>query len=379
MNKLVIRNRYVYLFLIQALTVLLLYKFLPGRVPLTQTAFQPDSINSLCMGISRFQSNLDSINLVLDSIAKTFYADGFQLACSPEITPPYRTRLFLSFLIGMFSLLGPWWFVLLPSIIIYFALGFIYWLIINRYHKNLTIKELIWYVPFLSPHIGWFLANVMTEGPLLLFLLLISYITYVNQIQKRSVELILIGVLATLSLFTKQSWPLVALVLASYLIERFKGSKKLNLYVFSVGATFLASIFVKKIGGLLYGNDFGEWNDSAVFVDPAGAIKGVLLGIRYDAIHLLTFWDPFGVVGICGAIWIIGFKIRNWQIRLTLIGAAGWGFATMGSVYLADGSFGQNWRFLVFAIFMAYPLYLIDKNHHSETISGEKSQRRIIG
>ena len=375
MNKLVIKNRYIYLFFVQSITVFLLFIWLPGRVPLTQTAFQPDSINSLCMGISRFQPNLDSINHILDSISKQFYPDGYNLACSADLTPPYRTRLFLSFLIGLFSILSPWWFVLLPSILIYLAIGILYWSVVNKYHKSLTVKNLIWYVPFFSPHIAWFLANVMTEGPLLLFLFLISYITYVKHIQKRSTEFLVVGILSALCLATKQSWPLVTFVLASYFIKRFENSKKINLYIFSFGASLLGSMFIRRIGEFLYGNDFGEWNDFGIFFDPVGATRGVQLGIRYDTIHLFAFWDLFGIVGICGAIWIIGFGVRNRQIKLTLIVAAAWGFATMGSVYLADGSFGQNWRFLVFASFLAFPLYLIDKNLYSETESAKQLRR----
>jgi hypothetical protein len=93
-----------------------------------------------------------------------------------------------------------------------------------------------------------------------------------------------------------------------------------------------------------------------------GAIEGIALGLRNDLYSLFEFGDVFGVLGIGIAAWIIFAKIKTLEIRLILWTAAAWGFATMGSVYLADGSYGQNWRFLVFATFLAYPLYLIDKH-----------------
>lgn len=361
MSKFSIKNRYIYTFGIQAITVFLLYIFLPGRVSQTLTAFQPDSINSLCMGISRFHSNLHSVQAILSSVAKTFYVSGIQLACSPDLTPPYRTRFILSLQMGLFSLLGPWWFVLLPSVLIYFCIGFIYWLIVKRYFEFLTFKDLIWFIPFFSPHLGWFLANVMTEGPLFLFLILITYVTYIRKINILLFEVTLVSFLCALALLTKQSWPLVTVVLAAYLVNRFTQFAKVLVYGFSLVLSLAGSSIVKHLGESIYGKDFGKWNDLAIFLEPIKASKGVFLGLRADFNHLFAFADIFGIVGICGAIWLTLFKIINIEIKITLLTALAWGLATIGSVYLADGSYGQNWRFMVFAFVLAYPLYLIDK------------------
>jgi len=361
MNNFSISNKFRYIFLIQAVTVFLLYVYLPGRVSMTLTAFQPDSINSLCMGITRFQQDLEGVNRILGSISKTFYGSGFNLACANDLTPPYRTRLVLSFLIGIFSILGPWWFVLLPSILIYFAIGLVYWLIISKYFKSINYMSLIWYLPFFSPHIGWFLANVMTEGPLLLFLLLITYITYVRRIKNQNLELAIVLLLSVLSLLSKQSWPLVTVVFAAYLIRRFARFSAPVIYATTLLFSLAVSSLAKALGSSMYGKDFGKWNDLAIFENPGEAIKGVFLGLRADTVHLFAFGDIFGVVGICMAIWIIVFKVRQLEIKITLLCATGWGLATIGSVYLADGSYGQNWRFMVFAFVLAFPLYLIDR------------------
>jgi len=361
MSNFSIKNRYLYLFSLQAVTIFLLYIYLPGRVSLTLTAFQPDSINSLCMGISKFQRDTDGINRILSSISRTFYEAGTQLTCSNDLTPPYRTRLVLPFLIGAFSLLGPWWFVLVPSILIYFGIGFIYWSILNRYFKSITYKELIWFVPFFAPHMGWFLANVMTEGPLLLFLLLIIFITYARNIKNLKLEIFVISALCVLSLFTKQSWPLVTVVLAAYAIRRFSGIRPPVVYLGSFFLIFGTSLLVKKVGSVLYGNDFGKWNDLAIFMNPTGAIKGLMLGLRADTLHLFALGDIFGILGIVTAFWLTLFKVKQFEIKVTLLCATGWGLATIGSVYLADGSYGQNWRFMVFAFVLAFPLYLIDR------------------
>jgi hypothetical protein len=89
------------------------------------------------MGLLWFQNDPDSISRVLNAIADKFYADGVLLGCSPELTPPYRTRFFLSFLIGLFSLTGIWWFVLLPSILIYLLIGYIFWRIAAEFTQRL--------------------------------------------------------------------------------------------------------------------------------------------------------------------------------------------------------------------------------------------------
>ena len=361
MSNFSIKNRYLYLFSLQAITIFMLYVYLPGRVSLTLTAFQPDSINSLCMGISKFQNDLDGINKILSSISRTFYEAGTQLTCTNDLTPPYRTRLALPFLIGAFSILGTWWFVLVPSILIYIGIGYIYWLIIKSYHEFISYKELIYFLPFFSPHIGWFLANVMTEGPLLLFLLLIVYITYVSNIRNVKLEIFVVSALCVFSLFTKQSWPLVTAVLAAYAINRFSSIRVPAVYLGSFLLTFGASLLVKRVGSVLYGGDFGKWNDLAIFMNPTGAVKGLLLGLRADTLHLFALGDIFGLLGIVSAIWIILFKVKQIEIKITLLCATGWGMATIGSVYLADGSYGQNWRFMVFAFVLAFPLYLIDR------------------
>jgi len=362
MNRLAIKNRYVYFLSIQLTAVFLLYVILPGRVALTLTAFQPDSINSLCMGLLWFQNDPDSISRILNAIADKFYADGVVLGCSPELTPPYRTRFFLSFLIGLFSLTGIWWFVLLPSILVYLLIGYIFWRIGAEFYTEIRVKQLYLFLPFLSPHIAWFLANVMTEAPLMLSILGLIYFTYVKKLDSRNLEYLVISILFVLALISKQSWPIMTVVIGAYLVTRNPRKKKPFLYLIALSISIIFAQFVKAAGSYLYGDDFGTWNDFAVFQNPMGAIEGIVLGLRNDLYSLFEFGDVFGVLGIGIATWIIFAKIKTLEIRLILWTAVAWGLATMGSVYLADGSYGQNWRFLVFASFLAYPLYLIDKH-----------------
>lgn len=360
-SKLLRKQNYLYwVFGVQTISILFLFVILPGHVPVTLTGFQPDSINSVCMGLKLFHASPDSVQHLLGGISNHFYRNEIQLSCGNSLTPPYRTRLLLAALVGLFSLSSQWWMLCMPSILIYFLIGYVYARVV-RSTATTDIRNFGFYlIPILSPHIGLFLVNVMTEGPLLLYLLLILGITYAYPLKKIYLEFPVIVCLALMALFTKQSWPLVSVYISMYLFNRFKYISRTIIIALPFAACITLSELVKQIGKALYGNDFGKWNDFAFISHLKNSVLGVFLGISHDLIHLLKFGDILGGVGIFSAIYLLFSKSLILELRIILAVSFAWGILTVASVYLADGSYGQNWRFFVFATFIAFPLKVIN-------------------
>jgi hypothetical protein len=353
------RVNYRHMFSVQFLTIFLLYFFLPGRYPVTLTAFQPDSINSVCMAFNMFNASDARIEQVLLNIEEHFYNSNWNLACSTEITPPYRVRLLLPFLMGLTSLVGPWWTLFIPSILIYFAIGFLTWnLVKSTPNPNWKIKGLA-LLPFLSPHIGWFLANIMTEGPVVLACLGILHLLYSRRKSSRVFLTAGVLLLTFLCLLSKQSWPIAMILLAISFQSIYPEISKSITYALGFIVSFSISEIIKSIARGIYGRDFGKWDDVAIFLDPTNALVGITKGLKHDLLHLFEFADIFGLVGISLAVAFIFAKRIDIHFRVLLLICFAWGFATVGSVYLADGSFGQNWRFFVFANFLAVPIVII--------------------
>ena len=353
------RVTYWHIFSVQFLTILLLYFFLPGRYPVTLTAFQPDSINSVCMALNMFNASDIRIEEALFNIEGHFYNVNFDLACSAEITPPYRVRLFLPFLMGITSLVGPWWTLFIPSILIYFAIGYLTWNLVKLTpNPNWKVKGLA-LLPFLSPHIGWFLANIMTEGPVVLACL--GILTLLFSRRKFSRVVLTVGVLflAVLCLLSKQSWPIVMILLAISFQRIYPAIAKTITYALGFIVSISVSELIKVIARGIYGSDFGKWNDAAIFLDPTNGLIGVAKGLSHDFLHLFEFADIFGLAGISLAIAVTFSRRIIVHFRILLLISFAWGFATVGSVYLADGSSGQNWRFFVFANFLAFPIWIL--------------------
>jgi len=311
------------------------------------------------MALEMFNSPDSKIEDFLMSIESHFYNGNFGLACPSEITPPYRVRLLLPFLMGFFSLFGPWWTILIPSIIIYLSIGLLTWNLIKLIPNQSWKLKTLALLPFLSPHIGWFLANIMTEGPVILACLGILNLLYAPRKFSRKYLMAGVLLLAILCLLSKQSWPIVMILIAISFQRIYPEMAKIVTYTLGFIISYSVSELVKIIARGIYGKDFGKWKDDAIFLDPTNALVGIKKGISHDFLHLFEFYDIFGLVGISLAVSFAFAKRINLHYRVLLLVSFAWGFATVGSVYLADSSYGQNWRFFVFANFLAFPIWIL--------------------
>lgn len=350
------KHRWILILSLQLLAVLALYAVLPGHVNTERTAFQPDSINSVCMSFKSLKTNPEQAALVLQGIQNYFKT---QTSCSDSITPPYRTRLLLPILIGIFSKLGRWWTVMLPSIFIFFGVGFLYCRLTNQYSLSDRFQLLLLLLPFLSLHIGWFFADIMTEGLVTLFLLGMAFFWLSEKrtsVIFTSVSSFLLG---TGAIFTKQVWPIVIAVWIVIIWQRAVTTRlRLALSATATITGYCLSYLVQVIGGNLYGSDSGPWNQLSVLKHPFLALHGITLGISHDFMNSIKFFDPaFFIILYCTYLLFRSKKVSG-PIKMLMTVSLLWGFGAVGEVYLADGSYGQNWRFFSFALIFVIPILL---------------------
>jgi hypothetical protein len=338
------------------LPVLALYAVLPGHVDTKRTAFQPDSINSVCMSFKFAHSNPEQVVFVLQNIQNYFKT---QNSCPESITPPYRTRLLLPILIGEFSKLGYWWAFMLPNIFIFFGVGLLYYRLITQSSQSDRFPLLLLLLPFLSPHVSWFFANIMTEGFAALFLFGMAFFWLSERrysIIFTSLSSLLLGAGA---IFTKQVWPIVIAVWIVIIWQR-AATTRLRLVLSAAAAItgYYLSYLAQVIGGNLYGSDFRPWNQFSVLKHPFSAMHGVVLGLTHDFINSIKFFDPaFFIILYCTYLLFRSKKVSG-PIKMFMTVSLLWGFGSVGEVYLADGSYGQNWRFFSFALIFVIPVLL---------------------
>ena len=354
--RLVRSQPWILVFSFQILTILLLYVILPGHVDSKRTAFQPDSINSLCMSFEIVKTNPDRASMLLYQ-SQNYFKN--QNSCPASITPPYRTRLLLPLLIGLFSRFVPWWSFTLPSILAFLLIGILYFRLTRQYLSGSRWSWLHLALPFLSLHISGFFADIMTEGLVTLFLFAMAFFWLSEKRSSvifTSMSSLLLGVAA---IFTKQVWPIVIAVWIVIIWQR-ATTTRLR-FVLSAAAAltgYSLSYLVQVIGGNLYGSDFGPWNEFSVLKHPFLALHGVFLGISHDFINSIKFFDPaFFIILYCTYLLFRSKKVSG-PIKMLMTVSLLWGFASVGGVYLADGSYGQNWRFFSFALIFVIPILL---------------------
>jgi hypothetical protein len=215
----------------------------------------------------------------------------------------------------------------------------------------------------------------MTEGLVALFLFGMAFFWLS---EKKShvlftfISSLLLGAGAMLS---KQVWPLVIATWIVIIWQRTVTTRvRLALSAAATITGYCMSQFIQFIGGNLYGSDYGAWDPLAILKDPLLALKGVILGITHDFHNTITFFDPaFFLVIYCSYL-LFRSKAVSVPIK-TLMGVYMlWGFAAVGEVYLADGSYGQNWRFFSFALIFVIPILLKTETKIQLPFFAEKSR-----
>jgi hypothetical protein len=282
-----------------------------------------------------------------------------KVSCPESITPPYRTRMLLPILIGEFTKLGGWWTVLLPSIFIFFGVGFLYFRLIDEFSFSNRFSILLLLLPFCSLHISWFFADIMTEGLVTFFLLGMAIFWLREKRTSDVLTTVCSLLLGTGAIFTKQVWPIVIAMWMVIIWERTKLTRlRIVLCATATLIGFCLNYLAQFIGKNLYGSDFGPWDQLSVLKHPFLALRGIFLGISHDCVNSIKFFDPaFFVILYCTYLLFASKKVSG-VIKTYMAVSFLWGLGAVGEVYVADGSYGQNWRFFSFAFIFVIPILL---------------------
>lgn len=351
------------IFFTQAALIVFTYVINPGRTAITLTAFQPDTINSVCIA-SHFAGDHTEFVKKVDSLISYFKAEKEGFKCPEKFITTYKTRVVLPLLLLLFGQIGPWYFLLFPSIVIFFAIGFIYWRITANYAVLSTSNFLLTVLPFTSPHIVGHFANLMSEGPAALSILLLLKLTNFEPKSWIVKSHILIFVIMVIGLGSRQIWPIISVILLNYylrLSRQLRAREKLPMLIAIASVPLAISKAIEKITSyflISYGED--EWRVSILAERPVDAIKGLWFGITDDLVHVLRLADLAFIV--FNFLLIMSLRKMNQRSLLIFGTCICWGLATISFVYLADLSFGQNFRFLVFGFFFAPVLIAQQEN-----------------
>ena len=346
------------IFVLQISVVFLLYFLLPGLVSLKKTAFQPDSINSICMSMNMFHLAPELMQNILREISNQF-TPHHGMTCNTFITPPYRTRILLPLVIGPFLHLGIWWAIFIPNIIIYLLLGQLYCKLLGQFIDSRKNFWLIALLPFISLHITGFFADFMTEGLVAICLLGMAFFWLGDKKHSTLSVITFPLIFGIFAIFTKQVWPIVAITWIVIIHVNFVVKKLrfiLSLLAFLLAYT--ASLLTNMIGGHLYGSDFGNWSVFAIFRHPYKALYGNILNIEHNIINCFTNFDPaFFIV-----VYILLLTLKSREVLLTkkiiILGMIFWGLAVSAETYIVEADRGDNWRFLSFGLFFVVPVFL---------------------
>ena len=125
----------------------------------------------------------------------------------------------------------------------------------------------------------------------------------------------------------------------------------LGIYLVSQFIAFVASQLM--IGSSQYTTKNG--------FSTAQVLTGVGKGIVHDSVHLLKLGDVFGIL-ILTVLLIAIVKIGEFNSWMLLISLTGFGLVSIGSVYLMEFTYGQNWRFFALATISVIPIIANSKN-----------------
>jgi hypothetical protein len=360
MRTLVINDKanllYVLILSAQCVFVLFAYVINPGRTNVTLTAFQPDSLNSICLA-EIFAPDKASFNLKVQELIDFFEVKEGSFTCYSEFVVTYKTRIFLPIIISLFGTIGTWPFMLFPSILIYFLIGFTYWRLVREFAIKSNKNFIFSICPFLSPHISGHLVNLMSEGPALLFLLILIAVLP-RALMEWSLKSTAAPTVAVFSgLLSRQIWPIISIILSETAYSTFIKLRKYHRLLIASLFFLLPFVFSVLIDRLLnpvistYGRE--EWNIGLMLSNVDCAFLGLKLGLIDDFKHVMQFVDlPFVIFSI---LLFMFWKKTSLQGRIVLFVSLAWGLTTISFVYLADGSYGQNFRFLVF-FFVLFPV-----------------------
>jgi hypothetical protein len=338
------------LLIVQAVVIWLLYFVVKGNLGRTLSPVQPDSLLYICKGLNGANLNQTEVSEILNKLDLYFrISTSNELLCGP-IPGSFSGRLALSFLIGIFALTGAWWAVLFPTILVSFSCVYVWWLLTREWVSSRGIPGiLLGVLPWTSPHLGFYVSLVLTEGPLILVILLL--LLQIRKAQANSLNWLAVPLIISIGLTVRQSWPIFAIILATALTTLVKSSLQ-RVVVFS-----LASVAIASLSTLT-----PQLSETRIdFLNIRDGISGLFLGLRHDFLHIFEFADVPAVVLVCLLIFKGRRKLSSVQ-KITVLALMCFSAFTCYAVYLGDGSYGQNWRYFAPTFLVLIAFYMAPQN-----------------
>jgi hypothetical protein len=331
--------------------LLILYLFAPQHFPQTMDPIQPDSWVYICSGIK--SSNLDDsqkINLI--NSLSSWVQQNVEAKTCDQGAPWFKGRILLPWLISIFANFNSVILILLPAILIYIAICYVWYQLFKKLQSKYSLFLLL--APFLSTHIGWHLALVLSDGPMILGLLLLLLWGERDSF-KSSHPLIWIEVCLLINLVTitsRQSWPFL-LIFNYYITRNFRINKKFqtNLIKYLLISSPIISIILLPTN-----------NPRNPEVNLGDAIFSSLRSLFSDTWSMVKFFDIFGLIILYYLINFVYKQISSGNINFGVICFILLFFVcslTVVAAYLSNPVFGQNWRLHLPAIM--FGVYVLQK------------------
>ena len=371
------------LIVIAIVEIVAVYAILPGRFPATYTAVQPDSVAYICQGLKLSRLSGTESSQISSAVFGRF---GYPLDSCALVEPvmPWQVlaRPLLPAMIALVSgILGTPWAPLVPSILVFCLLVFLWLRIVVRVpaadslpgprtNTERRLRTAVTWAAALAPFAAFTMIlwplSVLTEGPITVASLLAVMVLAASREYRPRRLLIALGIIGCTLLLTRQYWPVVAAVWAAGMFtivwprQRPSGVRAL-----AWGTAIIATALLLAIG-LARGIEAilvpPGWKEAQPYVPeglPVGALPSLvwssLTSTANDvglAIGQADVLSPLVLAGGLVAV-IVLLRQRAWAVASVCLVTWALGLYSVGLVHEFDAASRTHLRFLVPAVLIS--------------------------
>lgn len=330
------------------LNFVILYFIIGNRFGTERSPLQPDSWIYLCRAIDFSGINENDTYRLLSELSARL-GDGSMKPPECGDTPvAYKGRILLPILLVPFIAIGQWWLIGFPNLLAVLVLVKIWFLMMNS-GDFITFRSAIFlFLPLVSiqifPQMLLVLSDTFTVLGFFLAILLSRRMT-------NSIAVIpLVMLVEALMMLSRQSWPFFVacnIYISLFLARQISVRQRL---------LFLAPF----ISFPLFWGQFWDGEASSSFmasVNLRDYFSGIMQGLGKDFIDTLKYLD-FGTLVIVLVLLFNLLRIQKLKEDFLLLSLIAVSLAIQGRVFVADGSFGQNWRYWLIPLMYSQWLFL---------------------
>jgi hypothetical protein len=344
-----------------------IYFLIQGSLGPEKSPIQPDSWIYICRAGEMANLSKSEVSAFLKELESYYATPEDQGRVCTDVPLTYSGRILLPLLLVPVMLSGKWWLIGIPNLIGCLVITFAWFRLLNQSHRLSLLHSAVALAPFLSiqlmPQLGLVLTETFVLGSFLL-IILISQKTTSEISQFRAVGLVI--VCQTIGLLSRQSWP-IFLVAGFLFLTQFERTftrprPRLLSFVVLLYPPFISIILDKGVKSI-----------PLTLPNLQDGVIGVAQGLLKDILDTLLYFDAFMLVVLL--ILLVNLFIWDSPLRLlSLFSLCVISLATQANVYLADYSYGQNWRYWFVTLFFSLLIWLLRKPD-SETMQQFRFRR----